>query len=236
MDLSTTIALVVFPLAAFFCALVATWWCLFQTSNQEQPKIRQSESRGPPGIAKTASKEESDCASPNVDIERSDSLTDDFLLVSIGPITQQEEQESKGSSRKQPRAIFSNRWTSGNKQIEKKVAQDLADVESAGAGDEGFSCSVDNEELTLDHGIDDPTMGVVAKVNLSSPTKAIKKLFQSMSVQELKNAEEVPNEIFSRRVDVDDSASHPDDEITLYDGLVDDMDRTLGSNDVYTTS
>ena len=189
------------------------------------------ESHGSPGIAKTASKEESDCASPFVDREQPNSLTDDYLLVSIDPLTQRDK-ELKGSPVKQPRALFSNRWKSGKKQVEKKAVPDLSDVESTGVGDEGFSCSVDNEELTLDYGINDPSMRVEAKGNLNSPTKAIKKLFQSMSVQDIRNAEEVPSEIFSRRVD--DTASHPDDEITVYDGLVDDMDRTLGSSDVYT--
>jgi hypothetical protein len=236
MDSLTTVALVVLPLAAFFCAFVATWWCLFRTSNQEQPKEGRLESRGAPGIAKTASKEESDCASPSVDVEQPNSLTDEYRLISIAPTTHREEQESKDSPGKQARTLFPNRWTSEKKRNEKnKVAQDLSDVESSAAGDEGFSCSVDNEELTLDNGIDDPNILVAAKGSLSSPTKAIKKLFQSMSVQEIKNTEEVPNEIFSRRVEVDDTASHPDDEITVFDGLVDDMDRTLGSNDVYTT-
>jgi hypothetical protein len=235
MNSTTTFTLVALPLAAFLVALVAMWWCLFRTRDKGGKKEKDSDSCAL-GIAKTASKEES-VGSPSVDLEQPSAVTDDHRYGTIAE-EQEPKPEPKGSPVQKVRTLLSSRWSPSEKKLSAKAGKHIWDIEEVEPGVIEVTDSINDEELTLDNGaIGNGSDFHVAPVSKRSPGRVIKKLFQNMSVvKEFNyNNNEVPNEIYSPHVNVSDTGSYPDDEITV-NYLVDDMERTLTSQDVYTTA
>lgn len=213
MDSTTTAAIIVLPVAAFLLVFAFLWWCLFPSSDDEKAKENTSYASHEPWIAKTVSREESDAASPSFDLEDPGTATK----------LQRMEGEQKDSPVRNEASLRSPRWRTG-KTRSVKHAKQSSDVDMSEV-DEDIARSVDNEELTLD---DDYVL------KRSSPSRVIRKLFQSTTSNEGKKSVEIP-QVFSSGVNITDDASHPDDEITIGELGVDGMDGTLASRDIYTT-
>ena len=214
MDATTTAAIIVLPVAAFLLVFAFLWWCLFPSSDEETAKENKSYVSQEPWIAQTVSREESDAASPSFDLEDPGTATTNVQRV---------EDEQKHSPVRKSVSLRSPRWRT-RKTPSMKHANQSSDL-ALSEVDEDVARSVDNEELTLDE--DDV-------VNRRSPSRVIRKLFQSSSVNEGNKSMEIP-QVFSSGVNVHDEASHPDDEITIGELNVDGMDGTLASRDIYTT-
>ena len=215
MDSTTTAAIIVLPVASFLIVFAFLWWCLFPSRDEEKVKEIKSSTSHEPWLALTASREESDAASPSFDLDQ----------VRNAAEAQQMEEQNDSPIRKVS-ALRSSRWMSGKRRNDKpgKQSSDL-DMEA----DADFARGVDNEDLTMD----DDYAGT-----RRSPSRVIRKLFQSASANEVKHSVEIP-EVFSSGVHINEEASHPDDELTLGDfGVVDvdDLDGTLASRDIYTTT
>lgn len=213
MDSTTTAAIIVLPVASFLLVFAFLWWCLFPSNEEKKVKESKSCASPEPWIALTASREESDAATPSFDLEH----------VGKAAEAQPIEGEHKNSPIREVRAFRYNRWMAGKRRNVKREKQTLdGDMDA----DIDVARSVDNEELTMD--------GDCVE-NRRSPSRVIRKLFQSSEVNQVKHSEEIPH-VFSSGVNIDDEANHPDDELTIGDFAGDDMDGTLASRDVYTTT
>lgn len=222
MNSVAVVSLIMLPLATFICVFVALWWCLFRSnntsSNSNAGKDSES-SRSGLRIAKTASREESEVGPVAID------LVDEPSVLTEDPEWRSVSSAAKKSPVRAVTSLISSRWISDRKVNEQTDQQKPSgDEENLGRGEN----SVNNEELTFEE-------NDLPRVSTRSPGKSFMKFLPTLPVKSEKSAP--PAEIYSPQIAMSDVGSHPDDETDgghgNYQSMVDDMDRTLASKDIY---
>lgn len=214
-------SLIMLPLATFICVFVALWWCLFRSNKKSNSSTGKDSGSSRSGlrIAKTASREESEVGPVAIN------LVDEPSVLTEDPEWRTVSSAGKKSPAQTVKSLISPRWISDRKVNEPADQQKpFGDEENLG----GAENSVNNEDLTFEE-------NDIPRVSIRSPGKSFMKFLPTLPVKSEKTAP--PAEIYSPQIAMSDVGSHPDDETDggrgNYQGSVDDMDRTLASNDIY---